>query len=95
MYNALPAGHAMRSPHAPMRIRHWFPGTANHRCGILSGTGPNPKEPPMAIARIVTALAAWDAARATHRSLGKLTNRELADLGLHRGDIEVSALLGR
>lgn len=39
------------------------------------------------------ALAAWNAARASHRSLSRLTERELADLGLHRGDIEVPALL--
>ena len=52
----------------------------------------------MSIAHILVALpatvAAWSAARATHRVLARLSNRELADLGLHRGDIEVSALLG-
>ena len=52
----------------------------------------------MAIAHTIAALAAslatWSAARATHRALAKLTRRELADIGLHRGDIEMSALLG-
>lgn len=46
------------------------------------------------LAALPKAVAGWNAARATHRALAKLTNRELADLGLHRGDIEVSALLG-
>lgn len=53
----------------------------------------------MAIARTVAALPAsllaWRAACAGHRTLARLSDRELADLGLHRGDIEVSALLGR
>jgi uncharacterized protein YjiS (DUF1127 family) len=46
-----------------------------------------------ALVAVPSALAAWHAARDTQRSLGKLSNRELADLGLHRGDIEISALL--
>ena len=48
----------------------------------------------MAIARTLAAFSAWNAARATRRALARLTNRELADLGLHRGDIEIPALLG-
>lgn len=51
----------------------------------------------MAIARTVAALPAalsnWHAARATHRSLASLSDHELADVGLHRGDIEIPALL--
>lgn len=46
------------------------------------------------LAALLAALAHWSAARATHRALSKLSNRELADLGLHRGDIEIPALLG-
>lgn len=48
----------------------------------------------MTIAHVRRAITSWNAARETHRALAKLTNRELADLGLHRGDIEVAALLG-
>ena len=55
----------------------------------------------MSIARILrpaTALAAtlsvWRAARDTHRVLVRLSRRELADIGLHEGDIEVSSLIG-
>lgn len=48
----------------------------------------------MAIRRLFAALARWSAACASHRALGKLSRRELADIGLHEGDIEVSALLG-
>ncbi|NEY90988.1 DUF1127 domain-containing protein [Tabrizicola oligotrophica] len=34
------------------------------------------------------ALAAWNDARVTRKALGKLSDRELEDIGLCRGDIE-------
>lgn len=42
--------------------------------------------------RIWAAVVAWNDARATRAALGKLSNRELDDIGLCRGDIE---LIGR
>ncbi len=38
------------------------------------------------------ALTAWNSARITRKSLNRLSNRELDDIGLCRGDIE---LIGR
>lgn len=38
--------------------------------------------------RIVAALAAWNDARLTRNELAKLTDRELDDIGLTRGDID-------
>lgn len=38
------------------------------------------------------AVTAWNDARATRAALGKLSNRELDDIGLCRGDID---LIGR
>lgn len=35
------------------------------------------------------ALAAWNDARVTRKALAKLSDRELEDIGLCRGDIEV------
>lgn len=40
---------------------------------------------------LVGAVAAWNDARVTRNSLSKLTARELDDIGLSRGDIEVIA----
>lgn len=37
---------------------------------------------------IVAALAAWNDARVTRKSLSKLSDRELDDIGLSRGDID-------
>ena len=42
-------------------------------------------------ANLVGAVAAWNDARVTRNSLSKLTARELDDIGLSRGDIEVIA----
>jgi uncharacterized protein YjiS (DUF1127 family) len=39
------------------------------------------------IKSIATRLAAWNARRETIRELSMLSNRELADLGISRGDI--------
>lgn len=36
----------------------------------------------------VAQFAAWNDARVTRKALSKLSNRELDDLGLNRGDIE-------
>lgn len=45
-----------------------------------------------ALSNAVAAFAAWNDARITRRSLGKLSDRELDDIGLCRGDID---LIGR
>ncbi len=37
---------------------------------------------------VFTAIAAWNDARMTRKALGKLTDHELDDIGLCRGDIE-------
>lgn len=39
-------------------------------------------------------VAAWNDARVTRNSLSKLTDRELDDIGLVRGDIDVVATRG-
>lgn len=39
----------------------------------------------------VGAFAAWNDARQTRRSLEALSDRELDDIGLHRGDIDTVA----
>lgn len=41
------------------------------------------------IADKFSALAAWNDARVTRNALGKLSDRELDDIGLCRGDIEM------
>lgn len=41
---------------------------------------------------IVAAIAAWNDARMTRKALGRLSDRELDDIGLCRGDVE---MLGR
>ena len=38
---------------------------------------------------LLAMLAAWNDARITRKALGKLTDRELDDIGLCRGDIEI------
>ncbi|WGW05804.1 DUF1127 domain-containing protein [Tropicibacter oceani] len=40
------------------------------------------------VVNIVSMLSAWNDARLTRKSLGALTDRELDDIGLCRGDIE-------
>ena len=37
---------------------------------------------------LVATFAAWNDARITRRELNRLTDRELSDIGLSRGDIE-------
>lgn len=39
-------------------------------------------------ARVTAMIAAWNDARITRNALNRLTERELADIGLTRGDIE-------
>ena len=39
-------------------------------------------------AKLVSMLAAWNDTRVTRRELGRLSDRELDDIGLCRGDIE-------
>lgn len=41
-----------------------------------------------------SALAAWNDARITRKSLSKLTARELDDIGLCRGDIDLISVRG-
>lgn len=43
------------------------------------------------VSSIMGSLAAWNDARVTRNSLTQLTDRELDDIGLVRGDIEVVA----
>lgn len=40
---------------------------------------------------VVSALAAWNDARATRRSLSRLSDHDLSDLGFVRGDIDALA----
>lgn len=40
------------------------------------------------VSRIAASLAAWNDARVTRAALSKLSDRELDDIGLCRGDIE-------
>lgn len=40
---------------------------------------------------LVSAFVAWNDARATRRALSKLSDRELDDIGLCRGDIDLIA----
>lgn len=39
-------------------------------------------------ARVMAMVAAWNDARITRRELNRLTDRELSDIGLTRGDVE-------
>lgn len=41
------------------------------------------------VSNVVAMFAAWNDARATRNALSKLSDRELDDIGLCRGDIEV------
>lgn len=45
-----------------------------------------------ALSRAASAVSAWNDARATRKALGKLSDRQLDDIGLCRGDID---FLGR
>ena len=38
--------------------------------------------------KIVASISAWNDARATRKALSQLTDRELEDIGLSRGDID-------
>ena len=40
------------------------------------------------VTKAVNAIVAWNDARVTRKALSQLTNRELDDIGLCRGDIE-------
>ena len=44
------------------------------------------------VSTFANSFAAWNDARVTRRALGKLSDRELDDIGLCRGDVE---LIGR
>lgn len=47
------------------------------------------------IARTVAFITSWNDARITRKSLSKLTARELNDIGLSVGDIDMIATKGR
>ena len=51
--------------------------------------GRNPLRPVGMFGQFVGIFAAWHDARVTRNALSKLTDHELDDLGLHRGDIDV------
>ncbi|MDP2739318.1 MAG: DUF1127 domain-containing protein [Pseudorhodobacter sp.] len=44
------------------------------------------------VARLFGAIAVWNDARQTRNELAKLTDRELDDIGLSRGDIDRVAM---
>ena len=46
------------------------------------------------LAALATTVATWNAARHARRALVRLSRHELADIGLHSGDIELRALMG-
>ncbi|QPM88922.1 DUF1127 domain-containing protein [Pseudooceanicola algae] len=46
-----------------------------------------------AVYRVMTAVINWNDARATRKALSRLTDRELNDIGLVRGDID--SVVGR
>jgi len=43
------------------------------------------------VSKIVASFAAWNDARVTRNALAKLSDRELDDIGLCRGDIDMIA----
>ena len=43
------------------------------------------------MSNLVGSVVAWQEARETRKALSKLTDRELDDIGLHRGDISAVA----
>ena len=47
------------------------------------------------VSTVLGAMWAWNDARATRAALGKLSDRELDDIGLCRGDIELISTLPR
>lgn len=63
------------------------------------GTNRPVVQAPSALARVIAqpiiaiyaAMAAWNDARMTRRSLSQLSDRDLSDLGFVRGDIDVLA----
>ncbi|RJL09148.1 DUF1127 domain-containing protein [Paracoccus siganidrum] len=52
--------------------------SCNHAAGSLG----------QVFARVTEMITAWNDARITRRELNALTDRELSDIGLARGDIE-------
>ena len=49
---------------------------------------------PTAVARVFASLQGWNDARITRKSLSRLSERELDDIGLCRGDIDLIARTG-
>lgn len=56
---------------------------ATNRSTVASGVGTT-----SFFARFVSSVIAWNDQRVTRKSLSRLTDRELDDIGLVRGDIE-------
>ena len=52
------------------------------------GTAPVASRPGSIFTALVSAVVAWNDARVTRNSLNALTDRELDDIGLSRGDID-------
>jgi uncharacterized protein YjiS (DUF1127 family) len=53
------------------------------------------KELPMFLSTLLAGISRWFQYRDTLRQLSRLTDRELSDLGIHRGDIRAVAWSGR
>ena len=53
------------------------------------------KELPMFLSTLLAGISRWLRYRDTLRQLSRLTDRELSDLGIHRGDIRAVAWSGR
>ena len=49
----------------------------------------------MMFSALAASLVSWNSARITRNSLSELTDRELTDIGLCRGDIEIIATSNR
>lgn len=47
------------------------------------------------VSSLVAAVVEWNEVRVTRAALSKLSDRELADIGLNRGDIEFIATRGK
>lgn len=68
---------------------------------LLPGSAPalawanHKKELPMFLSTLLSGLNRWLRYRDTVRQLSRLSDRELSDLGIHRGDIQVVAWSGR
>jgi len=58
---------------------------------VIDTTRPTAPRLPALLTQLMHSLASWNDARATRLALSKLSDRELDDIGLTRGDIEAVA----